>query len=283
MTAESILPDNDPLAAALASLTDWREADESRPTLAAAALAASRPRRSLRLMPSMPRTFRFASIAALLIVGICLAAFLSPSLGRARHAPVASEAADRRDYIDAPEFDLQSTLATGRAKGTYGYAGQSPGPGLKKLDAAAPDAAKAIFEKDVQGKGVSLQDVHQPAEQSIARSVIRKSSIDLKVADIRAVFSKIALIPSQAQGEYTESADLSGSPTPTGASIVLRVRADRLSAVLNELRAFGEVTTESSKGEDVTDQAVDLDARPATNSTSRPNCSAFSIRARTRP
>jgi hypothetical protein len=41
----------------------------------------------------------------------------------------------------------------------------------------------------------------------------------------------------------------------------LRVTADRLSAVLNELRGLGQVSAESSGGEDVTATMVDLEAR----------------------
>ncbi len=45
------------------------------------------------------------------------------------------------------------------------------------------------------------------------------------------------------------------------ASLTLRVAADRLSEVLNQLRQLGEVRAEDSHGEDVTSQVVDLDAR----------------------
>lgn len=257
MTAEPMLPDNDPLAAALASLTGWSEADASRPTLAAAALSAVRPHRSFRLsfIPSMPRTLRFASIAALLVVGICLAAFLSPSLGRSRVGVRVPPSAPLAQEFGKPPSDPDWKQPG--AMGYYQYGAPSEkadglGANLQSLD----DRADVLKELSSQ---VRTKDIQPP--ETLQRSIVRKSTLDLKVADIRAVFSKIALIPSQAQGEFTESSSLDGSPTPTGASIVLRVRAERLSAVLNELRALGEVVTEASRGEDVTDQAVDLDAR----------------------
>lgn len=225
MTADSMLPDNDPIAAALASLTDFRDANGA--PIAAAALAASAPRARLisTLSRPLPVTL-LASIVALFML-ITVASLALPSLGKARAsarppASVASEVA----YGYAPELDLQAvTEATGRI---------------------APGASLSPF---------------QPAADAPARAVIRKCTLDLKVADLRATFARVALLPSQAQGEYLESADLTGSPEPTGASIVLRVRADRLSSVLNDLRALGEVTLESTRGEDVTDQVIDLDAR----------------------
>lgn len=95
----------------------------------------------------------------------------------------------------------------------------------------------------------------------LERAVIRKVSLDLEVKDFPAAYAKAALLVSEGQGEYLESSDQYGSPEPTRGTLVLRVRSERLSNVLNDLRVLGIVTNETMRGEDVTEQMVDLAAR----------------------
>jgi hypothetical protein len=91
--------------------------------------------------------------------------------------------------------------------------------------------------------------------------VVRKATIELKSRDVRAAFAKAAQVPSEASGEFIEDSTLSGEGDSVQGAITLRVSAKRLSSVLNQLRDLAEVTSETSGGEDVTDQFVDLEAR----------------------
>ncbi len=91
------------------------------------------------------------------------------------------------------------------------------------------------------------------------RFVIRKSTLDLTAAEPRVTFAKVNLVLNEALGEYVETSSLTGDGT--SATITLRVAAGRLSEVLNQLRTLGKVTSETSSGQDVTEKAVDLDAR----------------------
>ncbi len=93
------------------------------------------------------------------------------------------------------------------------------------------------------------------------RHVIRKATIELLTADVRATFLKATQLLSEARSEYLEASSLTGTGDEMQASLTLRVAADRLSEVLNQLRQLGEVRSEDSRGEDVTSQVVDLDAR----------------------
>ncbi len=93
------------------------------------------------------------------------------------------------------------------------------------------------------------------------RQVSRKANIDLKARDVRATFLKAAQVLSEAQGEYIEQSSLTGQDDYIQGSLTLRVSAGRLSEVLNQLRGLADVTSESSGGEDVTNQVVDLEAR----------------------
>ncbi len=93
------------------------------------------------------------------------------------------------------------------------------------------------------------------------RHVIRKSTLDLATADVRATFAKSALVINEALGEYIETSSLTGEGQGAQGSITLRIAASRLGSVLNELRPLGTVVAENSTGQDVTESVVDLEAR----------------------
>ncbi|MCH7872769.1 MAG: DUF4349 domain-containing protein [Planctomycetes bacterium] len=93
------------------------------------------------------------------------------------------------------------------------------------------------------------------------RHVVRKATIELTTDDVRAAFLKAAMLVSAARGEYVQDSGLTGSGETAKANLTLRVAAERLSEVLNQLREFGKVRSERTEGEDVTTQVVDLEAR----------------------
>jgi hypothetical protein len=111
------------------------------------------------------------------------------------------------------------------------------------------------FDGDgVPARGTVLAGV---AERQVARSV----TMELRSPDVRAVFLKAQQLISPARGEYVQESSLSGDKENLQANLTLRVSAERLSDVLNELRTLGDVQAEVARGDDVTDQAVDLEAR----------------------
>lgn len=93
------------------------------------------------------------------------------------------------------------------------------------------------------------------------RYVVRKATVELGVADVRAVFAKIVHLVSEARGEYVQESSLTGSAEHLEGQLTLRIAVDRLADVLNELRQLGKVRAETAGGEDVTTQVVDIEAR----------------------
>ena len=87
--------------------------------------------------------------------------------------------------------------------------------------------------------------------------------MELLTDDVRTAFLKAQHLVSEAGGEYVQDSALTGTEKDKNmqANLTLRVAANRLSAVLNDLRALGKVNAESTGGEDVTAQMVDLEAR----------------------
>lgn len=141
-------------------------------------------------------------------------------------------------HAPLPSFALdESPISGGFGGGRFG----GRGGGGEVSQSAATDAART------------------PAPA--ARQVARKATIELLTSDVRTAFLKATYLVQEAGGEYAEDSSLTGSGREMQANVTLRVAAGRLSEVLVELRQLGEVRSERIEGQDVTAQAVDLDAR----------------------
>ena len=160
----------------------------------------------------------------------------------------------------APPLDLDSALLQGYVGGGGGFSGGGGLPGRRPLPpgAGANGDLDSWAADDAPGSGDSRQ---LSSQEPIDRQVIRKATIVLLTNDVRATFLKATQLTSEARSEYLEGSSLTGTGDEMQASLTLRVAADRLAEVLNQLRQLGEVQSEDSRGEDVTSQVVDLDAR----------------------
>ncbi len=94
-----------------------------------------------------------------------------------------------------------------------------------------------------------------------ARHVARQASIALRAPAMAPAVAAVAALVSDARGEFIESSAVSGSGPDATATFTLRVLAARFGETLAALRQLGDVASETASGDDVTDQAVDLDAR----------------------
>lgn len=93
------------------------------------------------------------------------------------------------------------------------------------------------------------------------RAVVRKATMHLVSKDVRAAYLKAMHIVSPVYGEFVESSAMQGSGEIAEANITLRVAANRLDDVLNDLRDLAIVVSEDKTGDDVTSQLIDLEAR----------------------
>jgi hypothetical protein len=123
------------------------------------------------------------------------------------------------------------------------------------------DAHETMCGGKIAGAFTPPQGASAVAGPTAERQVIRKATIELKAKDVRAVFLKASQLLSEARGEYVQDSSLTGEGVHTEGNLTLRVAANRLPEVLNELRQLGEVRSEKVTGEDVTGQVVDLEAR----------------------
>lgn len=90
-------------------------------------------------------------------------------------------------------------------------------------------------------------------------SLIVTVDMSLRVTDLPATTAKVRR-EVEAAGGYVGSSN-ARSGDEEGATIDLRVPADRTAALRSTLRAMGDVTSESETVEDVTEQRADLGAR----------------------
>ena len=111
----------------------------------------------------------------------------------------------------------------------------------------------------------------KPATETViddqAREIIRNADIALGVDDVRAAVVQVNGIAQSAGGRISQQSEYAEGES-VSANLTLRVPAERLDGVMGQLSALGDVHSVNITTEDVTTQAVDLDARIAALETS---------------
>lgn len=121
----------------------------------------------------------------------------------------------------------------------------------------AAQSEKSVLEQDAAGFGASASAVANVADRMIIRTV----SMSVVVVDTDAMLGEIQQLV-KANGGYIAGSNRWLSGEQAYASVTLRVPADKLEAVLGVLRdASISVENESSTGDDVTEEYVDVSAR----------------------
>ena len=275
----------DKLERELAALTRWQRGDVQ---AWRAALAAERGTNRASIF----KQFWSRGSAKWLPVGIAAAALLliavpvlhsigsrvqRETLTEYRYSSVASmssrgKPADGYDgYFSAsPEVLLEGRATPSRfmstSTGDAELAARNAGPGVgafsgENIEAFPQHSYTAIASPETKAQLGPLASVPDRPAAAPDRHVIRKATIELRTLDVRAAFLKAAHLVSEAQGEYVQESSLTGSEQRLDGQLTLRIATERLSAVLQALRELGTVRSETSGGEDVTTQVVDLEAR----------------------
>lgn len=143
---------------------------------------------------------------------------------------------------------------------------------LRAANAAANTAStsvRAAKKKPVRNviQKTSLAEVQatQDAPVTIERKVIRNADLQLEAQDPAAVQERISSIAESKGGYVVESQQSAGEgqvKVRDMATMTLRIPADRFAETLNEIRSAGDaVVQETVKGEDVTEEFIDVEAR----------------------
>jgi len=97
--------------------------------------------------------------------------------------------------------------------------------------------------------------------KAVERKIIYEGTVALVVPEVDAAAEQVRATAKRFDA-YISASDVSGSAgTRRNASFTLRVPAEKFEALRDALAKLGEVTRNSSKSEDVTEEFYDLDAR----------------------
>jgi hypothetical protein len=141
----------------------------------------------------------------------------------------------------------------------------------------APMAAPDHMTKDA----IEGEYAYEPAAISadgaqpyapVERMIIRNGTIEIRVKDVDEALPRLKSAAAAAGAEIADLSVSGGSgPTPLGemagsagpsyASVTLRVPAEKLDPLTTELAKLGTVTAQNESSSDVTEQAIDMDAR----------------------
>ncbi|WP_155771543.1 DUF4349 domain-containing protein, partial [Mycobacterium asiaticum] len=99
-----------------------------------------------------------------------------------------------------------------------------------------------------------------PTDTTMKRDIVTNGSLQLVVAEPGPVADRLITAVTDAGGRVDSRTERSGSSSPV-VSLVLRIPADKLDAVLADAKKLGSVQSMSINHTDVTTQRVDLDAR----------------------
>ncbi len=249
---------HDPLRADLARLTEWTEPRPT-PELWKAALRTVRSRElEARRRPWYARKVPGLAVAVLGLVAalFVLIPLFEPvtrqarttiDLERLRSTGIETLGGVQAQSRDRNDQWKSGFLLNGRTDGTLG--------GVKELSPGTARAGERVPSSMPQGTPPPA------ATPDTERQVIRRATIELTTKDVRAAFLKAQAVLSAAGEEFVENSSITGSGREMKADLTLRVRAERISDVLNELRGLGKVQDEHRGGEDVTSQVVDVEAR----------------------
>jgi hypothetical protein len=125
------------------------------------------------------------------------------------------------------------------------------GSGAVEKDAVAPEPGG----RDQAPPGVPVG--------SVQRQLVRTAQLTVEVGDPAGAVRQVRAAAAGAGGFITEE-----QTSDTGSWLVLRVPADALDRVVDEIAGFGRVTSRTSQVQDATEEVVDLDARVASQAAS---------------
>jgi len=148
------------------------------------------------------------------------------------------------------------------AAGCGGGGDDATDSGAASVDeAAAPQGAQGAAEKPGTDRDAAEPNAAAPVKFRLDdRVIIYTGSITVRVKDVGAAAAQATSIAA-GSGGFVGGDKRSSSDAYAEATIVLRVPAARFNAVVDQLARLGEQQQRDISTEDVTEEALDLDAR----------------------
>lgn len=192
-------------------------------------------------------------IVVLLLVGILLLGIAGcGASGEATVIPAATYYSDGSNYASPQEETLVHSY--GLDKGILGMFGGDGDETYMTTPSVIIEQAPGIEPMPTVTSAVS-------AAATSERMVIRTASMALVVDDVTASLNEITNL-AEANGGYVVNSDIREDSSRLYANISFRVEAGKFAATLQALRDLAvDVRSESTSGQDVTEEYIDLDAQ----------------------
>lgn len=113
-------------------------------------------------------------------------------------------------------------------------------------------------------KGIADESRASTASQpsyAVDRKVIKTAQLSIEVKEFQAAMEEVARIAAQSGGFVSDSRSYVTTSKQHRGSVTMRVPEKEFQGVIEKLRKLGEVKSESSTGQDVTEEYIDLEAR----------------------
>ena len=180
---------------------------------------------------------------------------------------VGLEGAPAETETKAKTYALEKLEAKDEA--ASGVAGGVAGRRLEAQKQAAPLTADRVASEDKESRAKSAAAGEQAfaanrqrTESAAARRLIAYHVyLTVEVKEFTASKEKVERLVEEAGGYVAQSSSAETPDQPQQADLVLRVPAEQLQAVLEQLRGLGRVINEQLSSEELTEQVVDLEAR----------------------
>ena len=186
-------------------------------------------------MRSIPKVRKGWSVAGLVLVALVVAGAIQAGVGGGRDDEAATVSRDMPATAMAP--------------------GMSAGPAAAPSDVAASGKGEAQISPVPPDGGTTAVVPGSPR-------VVRSADLRLKVTKggFGVAFDQVASLAA-ANGGFVSSSSTSSNDDARSGELTVRVPADRFDSVRQSLTGLGEVESQSIRGEDVSGQLVDFEAR----------------------
>jgi hypothetical protein len=152
-------------------------------------------------------------------------------------------------------------------------AAQNAGYTSSEMAPSSAPARDMAMTEEYAGMGADTGEMSAEAGTAGDSLIIRNSSMDVRVDDVAPAIEKVRTAVSSTGGEITSLSVSSGEDIavpyatrpiahgPASAYITIRVPAQDLLTLEDKVAGVGTVLSQSSSTDDVTEQAIDLEAR----------------------
>ena len=226
----------------------WEKAIER-----SASIEANRAERHKRIWANFHKPQHIAAVLSLSVIAVILVGVLLPAIGHSRFA--SRIAANKMDQLQVQMFEAPSTV------GSPAMQRSMSSDSVSRVPSPAMNGSSYATMADGASSDVRRKEKAAPADESAARQVIHKATLEFSTPDVAATFAKAQHILRADLGEYIEKSSLTGEGLAAQGQLTLRIASSRLDDAMNQIRLIATVKAESVTGDDVTAQAVDLDAR----------------------